>query len=90
MMYMVGIGLGLAMMVPLGLLFAFVRLDPRVRSASQIKAAEQVPLLVTIPFTPGPRERSRDNVQMLLAFAMVAAVFGTYALVFYLRTKASS
>jgi hypothetical protein len=47
------IGLVLALLIPIGLLVAIVKLDRRVRSPQQIERLAHVPLLVSIPYERG-------------------------------------
>ncbi len=83
------IGLVVAVMVPLGYLFAIVRLDPRVRSPEAIERVARVPLLVTIP---GARRGDGSAVRRrgLLAATMVAGVFVVYVAVLLVRMKITS
>ncbi len=85
MMYVIAGGMLLALLAPLGLVFALVKLDPRVRTGSQIESLAHVPLLVSMPYAPSPRARSRARLNGLLAGLMVAGVLGVYATVFYIR-----
>lgn len=53
--YAVFTGIGLSLLIPLGLLFALVKLDPRIRLSSTIAEQLKVPVLAVIPhlWTPG-------------------------------------
>jgi polysaccharide chain length determinant protein (PEP-CTERM system associated) len=90
LMHVVLIGLVLSALVPVALLYAFVRYDPRVRTARQIEQAALVPLLVTIPRSTTRSDRSRARRRTVLAGAMVACVFATYAVVFVVRLRGGS
>jgi uncharacterized protein involved in exopolysaccharide biosynthesis len=82
------IGLFLALAVPLGLLFAIVRFDRRVRSPQQIERLANVPLLVSIPYE-GSRHRSltrRRDVQVAL---LVCGVFLVYGATFVIKMMSS-
>ncbi len=83
------IGLFLACIAPLGLLFALVRLDQRVRSPNQIEALARVPLLVSISFAPARRDRSRQRLRAALAALMVVGVFVAYAAAYFIKTRSS-
>jgi len=83
-------GLLLALLIPLGLLFALVRLDPRVRSPEQIERLARVPLLVSIPFEAARRDQSRQRARLVVVGLMLAGVFAIYALAFVVKLKMSS
>jgi polysaccharide chain length determinant protein (PEP-CTERM system associated) len=83
------IGMVLAVSIPLGLLFAIVRLDPRVRSPRQIEHLARVPLLVQIPYAPTARDKSRLRSRSVVAFLMVVGVFAVYATFFLINLKTS-
>jgi polysaccharide chain length determinant protein (PEP-CTERM system associated) len=85
LMHVTMIGLLLAVAAPLGLLFAFVRFDPRVRSSLQIERAALAPLLVTIPYAPTPQDHARERRRMVLAMALVGGVFATYVVFLVVR-----
>jgi polysaccharide chain length determinant protein (PEP-CTERM system associated) len=82
-------GIVLAIAMPLGLLFALVRFDPRVRSARELERQIGVPVLATVPVYATPRERGAERRRYALASLMILAVLAAYALTFWLRlTKA--
>ena len=83
LMHIAIIGLVLALAIPLGLVFAIVKFDRRVRSPAQIERLAHVPLLVSIPYEAGrnrARTRGRDLKVALLVFG-VFAVYGTTFLI---------
>jgi uncharacterized protein involved in exopolysaccharide biosynthesis len=89
LLHKTAIGLVLAILVPLGFLFAVVRFDPRVRSVGQIERLANVPLLVAIPYAaPGGEARERNR--RYLAIGMIVVVLIIYAVVFVLRQQAKS
>lgn len=88
LMHISAIGILLGLAVPLAVLFAIVRLDPRVRSASQIERVLKVPLLVTIPYAASRAEKSSNR--GLLVVVMLAGVFAVYVAVFLIKLKTSS
>jgi hypothetical protein len=90
LMHFAMIGFVLAALVPLGLLFALVRLDPRVRSPAQLERTAGIPLLVGIPYAPSVRERARQRRRTLLAAGMIAGVFAAYAVFFVVKVKLAS
>ncbi len=81
------IGMTLAALVPLGVLFAMVSFDGRVRSAEQIERLAHVPILVSIPYAPQGEELRRNRVRMILSVILIASVFAAYV-VAYLVTRA--
>jgi polysaccharide chain length determinant protein (PEP-CTERM system associated) len=89
LMHLTMIGLVLAAMIPIGLLFAIVSLDRRVRDPQQITRAARVPLLVSINYSPARRQMSRDRKRKLLAAAMIGGTFAVYVAVFIIKLKTS-
>jgi hypothetical protein len=87
LMHITLIGLFVALMVPLGLLFAIVALDKRVRSPEQIFRVARVPLLVSINYAPPQKDKTRHSRRGLWAVLMVAAVFAVYGIVFIIKLK---
>ena len=80
-------GLGLGIVLPLGLLFGYARLDPRVRSAAQIERMAGVPVLATIPSYPTPGDRRRNIVHGSVLLIMIAGVLLTYAAMYWVRLE---
>ncbi len=89
LLHMTAIALVVAAVVPLGLLFAVVRLDPKVRSRWQIERIARVPVLAAIPDAPLARDKERHRRQRSLVVIMVAGVLVIYAVVFVIRQKMS-
>lgn len=85
LIHIVGIGLLLAVAVPLGLVFLLARFDPRIRSSQLIKRAGRYPLLTTIPAYPTPRERRHAFGSMVASAAMVMGVALIYVLTYTYR-----
>jgi polysaccharide chain length determinant protein (PEP-CTERM system associated) len=81
------IGLVLAVLLPLGLLFALLRFDPRVRTGWQLERATGLPLLVGIPYAPTLSDRLRQRRRALVAGVMVVGVFAAYAAFFVVKVK---
>jgi polysaccharide chain length determinant protein (PEP-CTERM system associated) len=79
LMHVLLIGLTLAVVLPVGLLFAYVRLNPRILSVRQLERSALAPLLVPIPYAPVPRDRSAERRRILLAATIVLAVIASYA-----------
>ncbi len=80
-------GLTLSLAIPFGLLFAFVRLDPRVRSVDQLERSIGFNVLATIPFYPTPHDRRRDHLHNMMLALIVAGVVVFYLIIFWLRLK---
>ena len=78
-------GLGAGILAPFALLFALVQFDPRVRSARQLERTTGLVALATIPTYPTAGERIRNRARVAFAFAVVAAVLGAYALVYWFK-----
>jgi uncharacterized protein involved in exopolysaccharide biosynthesis len=82
------IGVVLAVLVPLGVLFAIVSFDGRVRSAEQIERLARVPILVSIPYGPSDEERRRTWRRRFLSLLLIASVCVAYAVTYLItRTK---
>lgn len=78
-MHVAGGGLLLALLIPLGVLFAMVKFDPRVRSPLQIERDAGLPVLGTMPaYLTGRRRRQALRRQVMAAslFLSVPVVYG--------------
>jgi polysaccharide chain length determinant protein (PEP-CTERM system associated) len=80
-------GMGLSITLPLGLLFALVWFDPRVRSVWQLEQAIGTPVLATIPFYPTPADRRRDRMRNLIVALIVIGVGVVYLVAVWIRLK---
>ena len=89
LLHMTAIALVVAAVVPLGLLFAVVRFDPKVRSRWQIERLTRVLVLAAIPDAPLARDKERNRRQRSLVLIMVAGVLVIYAVVFVIKQKMS-
>jgi polysaccharide chain length determinant protein (PEP-CTERM system associated) len=85
LMHVTLIGLFLGVAAPLGLLFALVRFDHRVRSSSQLERTGLAPLLVAIPYAPTSADRARQRRRLWGAVAVIGGVFATYAVFLVVR-----
>jgi polysaccharide chain length determinant protein (PEP-CTERM system associated) len=85
-----GAGLGLAVAIPLGLLFALIRFDPRIRSVRQLERATGLSVLAAIPVYATSGERLRNRARGALAGLVVAGVFAAYAFTWWLRQGAGA
>lgn len=72
-------GLALGVLVPLALLFARVRLDPRVLSAARIERIAQVPVLASVSPYPTPAVRRRGALRITAVSVVVGLVLLAYA-----------
>jgi polysaccharide chain length determinant protein (PEP-CTERM system associated) len=75
----------LAIAAPVLLLLAWLRLDPRVRSPSQIESIAGLPVLASIPPGTNRRSRQRNRQRLALATALLLAVPIAYAVAFTLK-----
>ena len=88
-MHIAAAGLLAAIAIPLVLVFAVARFDPRVRSPHLIVKHSSLPLLTAVPAYPTPRERRREYASMALAVAMVTSVVLVYGLPYAYRIVAA-
>jgi hypothetical protein len=84
LMHIALIGLLLAIAIPLGVVFAIVKFDRRVRSPGQIERLAHVPLLVSIPYEGG-RSRARASGRNLKVALLVFGVFAVYGTTFLIK-----
>ena len=84
-MHFVLAGLGLGVALPLGLVFLATKVDPRVRSASELSQGLGVPLLVSVPRHLNDANRRRERWRTVAAVAVVVLTLGAYAFVGWLR-----
>jgi hypothetical protein len=80
-------GIALALAVPVGLLFGWVRLDPRVRSVERLEQATGLAVMAAIPFYPTPQDRRRERRHNMLLLVTVAGIAAVYLAAFWLRLK---
>jgi polysaccharide chain length determinant protein (PEP-CTERM system associated) len=85
LMHVAAGGLGLALFAPMGLLFAFVKLDPRVRSARQFEGNTHFPLLTVVPTYVTRRDRQLRTGRLMLGAGLCAAVFAIYGAVYLFK-----
>ncbi len=67
-------GILLATVIPFVYLFVFLKVDPRIRTASAVTDLLELPLLTTVPHLRSPTEKTRF-------FSRPSAIMGTVALV---------
>lgn len=84
LMHFAIIGIVLALLIPIGVVFAIVKLDRRVRSPQQVENLARVPLLVAIPFE-ARRFRSLVRSRNLKVALLVAGVFVVYGTTFVIK-----
>ncbi len=90
LLHQTAIGLVFALAVPIGFLFALVRLDPRVRSPWQVERLARLPFLVAIPYAAPTSRELRDRNHRTIAIALVVSVFLVYLVVFIIRLKSNA
>lgn len=72
-------GLVLGVLLPLGLLFAFLQIDPKLRVPSAMQESLGLPVLAVVPHYKGPHESSgiyRGKFVLTLAVLAVVAFYG--------------
>ena len=84
-MHIAGAGLLLALAIPLGLLFALVKLDPRVRSPLQIERDAGLPVLGSMPLYMSRKRRGQRIRRFALASTLFTSVPVIYAVTYMLR-----
>ncbi|HSS05611.1 MAG TPA: XrtA system polysaccharide chain length determinant [Rhodanobacteraceae bacterium] len=80
-------GLGLALVIPIGLLFARVRFDPRIRSAQQLERLTSCTVLATVPTYTAPSDRLRERARISMAILLVFAALAAYAVMYWIRLR---
>lgn len=80
-------GMALAIALPLGLLVAVARYDPRIRSAEQLEQLTGLTALATVPYYPNAQDRRRHAMQNGLLVVVVLSVFLAYLVVFWLKHR---
>ncbi|HJW47615.1 MAG TPA: hypothetical protein VJ484_14170, partial [Lysobacter sp.] len=85
LMHVASGGLGLALLAPMALLVAFVKLDPRVRSPRQFEGKPNLPLLTVVPAYVTRRDRQLRNGRLMLSAGIVASVFAIYGATYLLK-----
>jgi uncharacterized protein involved in exopolysaccharide biosynthesis len=82
-------GLFLAIALPIVLLLAYIKLDPRVRAPRQIERVAHLPLLVAIPSGAAPRDLRERRTRWYLAASIVAGVVVIYAAALLVKMQSS-
>ena len=85
MVHFAAAGLALALALPPGLLFAFARFDPRVRSPRELERYIGVPVLASVPVYATRRERRNEHIRFLFVALLILGVFAAYALTYWMR-----
>jgi len=75
-------GLGLGIVLPLALLVAWLRWDPRVRSANQLQQMTGLPVLASLPVYPSEPQSSHTRRRDRLLIGVLLTVATVYAAVF--------
>lgn len=84
------IGLSLGVVIPLALMFGFLRVDPRVRSAEQIERVAGVPVLASVALYRSPAERGHQRHRDWRLVMLIGAVLLTYVGALALRLLVAS
>nr|WP_255783755.1 XrtA system polysaccharide chain length determinant [Lysobacter chinensis] len=85
LMYVALGGLMLAVALPVLALLAWVKLDPRIRTASQIESSIGLPVLGSVPMSYTPSRTAQVRKRLTIAAALVASVPLAFALAMILR-----
>ncbi|HVH35989.1 MAG TPA: hypothetical protein VM847_17970, partial [Tahibacter sp.] len=84
------IGLSLGVVIPLALMFGFLRVDPRARSVQQIERVAGVPVLASVALYRSPAERGQQRHGDWRLLLLIGAVLLTYVGVLGLRLLVAS
>ncbi|MEE9334086.1 MAG: XrtA system polysaccharide chain length determinant [Granulosicoccaceae bacterium] len=86
------IGFIIATLLPILYLIVFLKLDPRIRTASAVTELLELPLLTTVPHIARPDEKSgffsQPRVVALMVFAVVGLYIGAAVLKFIIASSA--
>jgi len=78
-------GLGLALALPLGLLFLVARFDRRIRSVLELERITGLPVLASVPVYATRRERRGETARMSFAALLLIATMAAFALTYWYR-----
>lgn len=81
-MHFAAAGLGLAVALPLALLFLVARFDPRIRSPRLLQRGSELQLLTVVPTYQTRRDRRLRFYRNALSIGLISLVFAAYGLVF--------
>lgn len=84
-MHIAAMGIVLATILPFLYLFVFLKLDPRIRTASAVTDVLELPLLTTIPHMAYRRESPRLFERSPVIVLTVGAVCVLYVVVFFIK-----
>lgn len=80
-----GAGLGLAFVLPLGVLFLIARFDTRIRSIRELERVAGVPVLAAVPSYATRGERRGDAARTVVAALLLIGLFAAFALTYWYR-----
>ncbi len=83
-------GLILAVLLPLGLLFAFLKVDPKLRLPSDMLENLGLPVLAVVPHHKGPTESSGIYRGKFVLAVAVLAIFASYGIAGWIRVTGGS
>lgn len=83
--HLVVLGLLLASVLPFAYLAAFLKFDPRIRTASSVTDVLELPLLCTVPHLASPKAKTPCFQTPMAIFITIAAVCVMYVVVFLLK-----
>jgi polysaccharide chain length determinant protein (PEP-CTERM system associated) len=84
-LYFVVGGILLGVLIPLGLLYARLQLDPRIRVGSEIAVAHKLPIVTVVPHLWGPTELKSLRLELVLLTLVVVATIAASAAVSAMR-----
>lgn len=87
LVHFAGGGLVLGAVLPLGLLFGFLLIDPRIRTESELSNRLGLPLLATVPRLDKPREAAAERRGLILSALMVLLAVGMVLAVLVMRMR---
>lgn len=80
-------GLFLGGVLPVGMLFGWLTVDPRIRSSDALPEIAQKHLLETVPHLSGPREKVQQRRSLIMSVLVVCLTIAAVAAVFILRAN---
>ncbi|ASJ74977.1 XrtA system polysaccharide chain length determinant [Granulosicoccus antarcticus] len=84
-LHIVVAGIAMASVLPFLYLFVFLKMDPRIRTASAVTDLLQLPLLTTVPHMPSPNEKTPFFSRPAVIISTVIFVCLLYVLVFVIK-----
>ncbi len=80
-------GIVLASLLPFAYLLLFLKLDPRIRTASAVTDQLQLPLLATVPHVPAPNERVKLSSRPWFIVSLITLICILYVLIYFVKSQ---